>query len=193
MKARLLASVFRLSSFIKLAAHGSQSSRHGSALAGILALGDAENGMKPRRTSMTAQSQTIADRIDRPAANSLLTRALRADSLLCGVAGIAIAAAAGPLSALFSLPTAAVAGIGIGLLAYAGLLWWEIGALPIRKVGWAVAIINLIWVAASAALLLSGYLPFMSLAWWIVLDAAIIVDLFATVQIVALTRRAPRA
>lgn len=141
---------------------------------------------------MTTQSHPGFDQLDRPVASPLLTRALQVDSIVVLVAGGATIVAAGPLAGLFGLPTAAIVGIGGALLAYAGLLWWEIGALPIRKVGWAVVAINLIWVAASAALLLSGYLPFMGLAWWIVLDAAIIVDLFATVQIVALTRRAPR-
>lgn len=141
---------------------------------------------------MTAQSRSTIDQLDRPAPSSLLTRALRADSLFCGVCGLATIVASGALAGLTGLSTPALIGAGAVLLAYAGLLWWEIGALPIRKVGWAVVALNLIWVAASAALLVSGRLPMMSFSWWLVLELAVIVDIFATVQIVALTRRAPR-
>lgn len=141
---------------------------------------------------MTTQSPSTFNQLDRPAQNTLLARALQADSIFCGVCGLAAIVGSDTLAGLTGLPTLALIGMGVVLLGYASLLWWEIGALPIRKVGWAVVTLNLVWVAASAALLISGRLPMMSFSWWLVLDLAIIVDLFATVQIIVLTRRAPR-
>jgi len=91
----------------------------------------------------------------------LLRRALQADGIVVGLSGVLLIAGAGPLSSLLGLnsPPVLVA-LGLIFLVYGGALLWMVTKMDIlRPLGYAVAILNTIWVLASLVILLTDWIP----------------------------------
>ncbi|TRW78382.1 hypothetical protein FK535_25175 [Mycolicibacterium sp. 018/SC-01/001] len=96
----------------------------------------------------------------RPAGDSdLLRLAVRADATLCAGFGLFVAMAADPLSRLTGLSATAEWIGGAALVAYGVALYCAARITDIRRVGAAVVVGNIVFVAAVAAVLLTGVLP----------------------------------
>ena len=120
----------------------------------------------------------------------LLRRAMQADAAVSGASGLLLTLLPGLLSALigFAEPAYLLA-VGIGLIGYAG--WLLYGARRPEVNVWAgrlVIFLNLLWVAASAVLLLTEPGLFYGLGQWLVGLVALVVADFALVQYIGLRR-----
>ncbi|WP_029032831.1 hypothetical protein [Salinarimonas rosea] len=109
--------------------------------------------------------------------------ALRADALASGAMGAGLAVAAGPLSDLLGLPAPFLRIVGAVCLAWAAVLWLLAARARIRTaLGWAVAILNAVWVADSLLLLASGWVAPTALGVAFVMLQAVAVAAFALAQ-----------
>ncbi|MBC8075435.1 MAG: hypothetical protein H7Y32_05115 [Chloroflexales bacterium] len=120
-----------------------------------------------------------------PASISPLRRVLQANAAACFVSGVALVAAAVPIATLTgAFSPLAIAIIGALCLVAAALCWRVAQSQPLNRRGaWAIAIIDADWVIASAAVLFTGWLPLTETGWWLVLAQALVVDLFAMMQL----------
>lgn len=87
-----------------------------------------------------------------------LRMALGADAAACLALAVPLAMAAGPLAALTQLPSALLLGAGLALLPWAAFLaWLARQPVPSTRLVWLVIVANLVWVAESVGLLLTGW------------------------------------
>ena len=96
----------------------------------------------------------------RPSLNTSIPvgKVVLADGIVVTGSGLLFALAAGPLADWLGLPESFLRGLGVGLIPYAGvLLYAATRTRPTRKMAGVVAAVNLLWVAGSAALLVSGW------------------------------------
>lgn len=120
---------------------------------------------------------------------SFLTRVVRIDALVSGAAGALQLAAAAPLSQWLALDAGLLRGSGAVLLAWVGFLAWVLARRPLVAARvWAVVAVNLAWVAASVGLLLTGLASPNALGLAYVLAQAVVVAVFAELQILGLRR-----
>lgn len=125
---------------------------------------------------------------------SLLRLALAADALASGAMGILLAIAAEPLSVWFGLPAALLREVGILLIPYAGLLVYLARKEPApHRPAQLIVAGNVLWVAGSVALLLSGLAAPTTLGTAFVIAQALIVAILAELQVMGLRRRQPAA
>src|SRR5262245_55366329 len=144
-----------------------------------------EPRMKARFPAMATHIQS------QPAVRStLLRRTLQADAIFSGLSGVALVAAAGPIGTLLGLNAPiALAALGVALIGYAALLFATAAKEPIdRRRAIVAAVLDVIWVVDSAIVLVSGWLPLTPTGWWIVLDVAIVVAVFAELKFMGLWR-----
>lgn len=115
---------------------------------------------------------------------NFLRTSLRGNAVFSGASGLLLIAAASPLSDLMGIrPPAALAGLGLALLIFAaGLLWAAFPAEIDRRLGLTAVALDLLWIAGSALLLLSGWLPLTTFGVWTIVIVADIVALFAIWQ-----------
>jgi hypothetical protein len=91
--------------------------------------------------------------------DSLLRFAMRADATLTGFAGLAVAAAADPISSLTGLTSIEEYGLGAFFVLY-GLLVFSLAALPnLRRAGIGVVIANVVFTVAAVAVVAANWLP----------------------------------
>ncbi|MFM9845182.1 MAG: hypothetical protein ACKVOI_19630 [Dongiaceae bacterium] len=124
----------------------------------------------------------------------LLRRAMQADTAVSGATGLLLTLLPGPLGVLmgFERPDYLLA-VGIGLIGYAAWLLFSARRPNVNVwAGRTVILLNVLWVAGSAALLLAAPGLFNSLGQWLVGLVALVVADFALVQYVGL-RRAGRS
>ena len=88
--------------------------------------------------------------------DSLLRLAMRADAVLSGLSGIALIAAAGPLSRLTGLPTDVEYGIGAAFVVFAAVVFWAAGREKVRPAGIALAVGNLMFTVVAVVIVLAG-------------------------------------
>jgi hypothetical protein len=81
--------------------------------------------------------------------DSLLRLAMRVDAVLSGLCGIALMAAAGPLSGFTGYPKAAEVGIGVAFVGYGIVVFLAAGMQRVRRAGIATVIANLIFTVAA--------------------------------------------
>lgn len=132
----------------------------------------------------TTITQTSASR------GELLRNVLVADGVVCATTGLLLAIVAGPLNDVLGLPTSLLRGVGLFLIPF-GALVFLLGTRP-APARTAVQVLiagNLLWVAASVALLVSGRVDPTGLGIAFVLLQAILVAAFAEFQILGLRRR----
>lgn len=86
--------------------------------------------------------------------DSLLRLAMRADAVLSGLAGIALMAAAGPLSGFTGVPRPAEYAVGAGFVAYGIVVFLAAGLPRVRTAGIATMIANLVFTVAAVLVVL---------------------------------------
>lgn len=123
------------------------------------------------------------------APGSLLRRALLADVVVTGGAGLLLALATGPLGDLFDLPTLLLRLAGIGLLPYTAVVFYVASRASIPRRGvWAIVGLNLLWAIDSLLLLVTGWVEPSALGVAFVVAQAPIVAAFAGIQYLGLRR-----
>lgn len=127
--------------------------------------------------------------------DSFIRRTLLLDAAMSGACAVLLVAGAGTLAGLLGLPEDLLFTSGLVLVPFVGLLVWLMRAGSPSAIGVrAVIAINLAWVAASAALLISGLVDPTPLGTAFVIVQAAAVLVFAELQIIAIRRTAlPRA
>ncbi|SCY89890.1 hypothetical protein [Microvirga guangxiensis] len=119
----------------------------------------------------------------------LLRQALLADATTSGAFGLLMLLAAGPLSQLLGLPEMLLRIAGAVLLPYMALLaWLGLREQMHRGLVWAVIAGNILWVADSLLLLISGWVSPTSAGYAFVIMQALVVLMYAEFQIVGLRR-----
>ncbi len=116
-----------------------------------------------------------------------LRRALQADFLVTGSAGVLLTLAAGPLGDLFDLPVALLRATGIVLLPYTAFVVYVAtrAEIPRRGAG-AIVALNLVWAVASLVLLVTGWVDPSGIGIAFVVAQAAIVSVFAGLQFAGL-------
>jgi hypothetical protein len=125
---------------------------------------------------------------------SLLRRVLQANAIFSGISGLAFIAAFRPIALFLGLdaPFSLIV-IGIGLLLYALVLWFNTGQQPLNhQFAWAAIIADTIWVVGSYLILLTDWLSLTSAGWWAVAIVADVVTIFAVVQFYGLRQISKR-
>jgi hypothetical protein len=91
------------------------------------------------------------------AMSTLLRRALVADALISGVAGVVMSAGSGALSQWLQLPSSLLLGAGLALFPWCAALLWlaRKPAVPSAAV-WTVIALNVAWIAESVWVALGG-------------------------------------
>ena len=136
---------------------------------------------------MTAVS-TLAHRPLSDSTDSLLRFAMRADATLTGVAGLAIAVAADPISSLTGLTSLQEYGVG-ALFVFCGLAVFSLAAAPdLRRAGFAVIIANIVFTVAAVAVVAAGSLPLTSVGVTATLAGGVYTALFACLQYLGVRR-----
>ncbi|MCX2933783.1 hypothetical protein ORI20_26275 [Mycobacterium sp. CVI_P3] len=100
---------------------------------------------------MTTVSTTTAT----TSSDAMLRLAMRADAVLSGLCGIALMAAAGPLSGFTGFPKAAEYTVGAGFVVYGIVVFLAAGLSRVRSAGIATAIANLVFTAAAVLVVLA--------------------------------------
>lgn len=114
---------------------------------------------------------------------------LKLDALASGPLGVLMAATASWVGGLLGLPEALLVIVGILLVAFAASLWYAATRpAPARLAVRAIIAANLAWVAASAAVVVAGWLPLTVLGTGFILAQAAAVAALAGFQFVALRR-----
>ena|SRR5215207_9617737 len=131
-------------------------------------------------TTAMSNSQVSKAQTTRPVA---LRRALLLDARASGAMGALLLLDAGPLERLLGLPASLLSWVGALLIPFAGLLVWIASRTPAPH-GAVGAIIggNALWVIASVALLMSGWVAPTRLGVLFVLAQAAAVAAFAYLE-----------
>lgn len=124
-----------------------------------------------------------------PVPSTLLRRALVLDAAVSAASALVLALGAGALAGPLGLPGALLHLVGLALLPFAALVAWTAAQpRPPGKVVRAIVALNAAWVAASLALLISGWVAPTALGHAVVIGQALVVGLFAQQQHVGLRR-----
>ena len=130
----------------------------------------------------------IATRPRSETTDSLLRLALRADATLSGLAGLAIAAAAGPLSSLTGLTPAQEYGIGAAFVLY-GLVVFSLAALPsLRGVGIGVMIANAVGTIGAVIIAVTDWVSLTEAGVIVILAMGVYTAFFALLQYLGVRR-----
>ncbi|WP_315779688.1 MULTISPECIES: hypothetical protein [unclassified Bradyrhizobium] len=123
--------------------------------------------------------------------SALLRRALIADAVFSGVAGLALTFAASPLAARLQLPDALLLETGLFLIVYAAFVGW-LGSRPLAPKPLVLLVIagNAAWTIGSIALLFSGLVTPNLLGEMFVAAQAVGTGVFAELQYMGLRRSA---
>ena len=118
----------------------------------------------------------------------LLRRALQGNALFSVISGTLILAMNRTLVEFLGLPSSSsLTPLGIGLLGYAGWLFWNARREEIKIVdAWIAVALDMVWVVGSYALLFA--VRFSSGGKWVVALVAELVFLFAVMQWLGLRR-----
>jgi hypothetical protein len=121
---------------------------------------------------------------------SFIQRVLYADHTVSGLSGLAFVAAPAPIARFIGWSDPRwIFATGILLIAFsAGLFFIARQPRPDRRLVWAAVGLNAAWVAASFALVVTGWLPLAPAGKWAVLIVADVVAAFAALEIYALRR-----
>jgi|APSaa5957512622_1039677.scaffolds.fasta_scaffold74821_1 hypothetical protein len=122
--------------------------------------------------------------------NSMLHKALRGNAIFCDVSGLVMILTAKFLAEFMGLSNPVVLiGLGVGLLAWAAILFW--GSLQFnipRWLSWLAIDGDLIWVIGSIVVILMPTLTLSTSGKWMIAIIADIVLLFAIWQFYALRK-----
>jgi hypothetical protein len=126
--------------------------------------------------------------------SAFLRRALALDAVASGATAMLVIAAASPLEGLLGLPSALLRGAGLALIPYVAFVIYTAtrDTIGVPAV-WSIIAANVLWAAASALLLVSGWVAPNVLGYAFVVGQAAVVALLGELQYVGLTRRAAMA
>jgi hypothetical protein len=128
------------------------------------------------------------------ASSMFLRRALAIDAAASGATALLVIAAASPLEGLLGLPAALLRGAGLVLIPYVAFVVYAATRATVSPPAvWSIIIANGLWAAASALLLISGWVTPNALGYAFVIGQAVVVALLGELQYVGLTRRAAMA
>ena len=118
----------------------------------------------------------------------LLRGALQGNALFSAISGVMIIAVNKTLVEFLGLPgNASLTAMGVGLLGYAGWLFWNARRERIKVFeAWIAVILDMVWVAGSYALLFA--VRFSSGGKWLVVFVAELVFVFGVMQWLGLRR-----
>jgi hypothetical protein len=120
--------------------------------------------------------------------DALLRFALRADATLTGMAGLAIAALANPLSTVSGLSPTTEYLLGAAFVFY-GLVVYYLAALPnLRKVGIAISLANVACTVATLAIVLTDAAPLTETGIALALATGVYTAFFAYLQYLGVRR-----
>ena len=118
-----------------------------------------------------------------------LRRALLLDAAASGGTGLLMIAGAGLLEGLLGLPAALLRGAGIVLIPYVAFVAYAATRESIaRSAVWAIIAANGLWAAASALLLVGGWVAPTALGYAFVAGQALVVALLGELQYMGLRR-----
>ena len=126
--------------------------------------------------------------------NTFLRYALLADAIASGATGLLLITGADLLTGLLGLPMVLMREAGLLLVPYVAFVAF-VGTREAmsRRAVQAIITLNVLWVAASIGLLVSGWVTPTVLGYAFVIAQAIMVGVFAELQLVGLRREAQRA
>jgi hypothetical protein len=121
--------------------------------------------------------------------STFLRQVLLADAVVSGATGALMALGAGVLEPLLGVPATLLRGAGLALVPYAAFVAMlaRRDAEP-RGVVWAAIASNALWAVDCVALLLTGWIQPSALGLAFVLLQAVVVAVFAELQVVGLRR-----
>ena len=126
--------------------------------------------------------------------NSFLRTVLLADAIASGATGLLMIAGAGLLAGLLGLPVALMREAGLVLIPYVAFVAWVGTREAIsRRAVQAIIALNVLWVAGSIGLLLSGWIAPTMLGYAFVIAQGAVVAVLAELQFVGLRRGAAAA
>lgn len=124
--------------------------------------------------------------------STFLRRALTLDAAASGATGLLMIAGAGLMEGWLGLPAALLRGAGLVLVPYVAFVVYTGTRETIaRSAVWAVIAANGLWAAASALLLVSGWVAPTALGYAFVIAQAAVVALLGELQYTGL-RRGPQ-
>ncbi|MGH7490582.1 MAG: hypothetical protein ACREMY_33965 [bacterium] len=120
---------------------------------------------------------------------TFLRRALILDALASGATALLMIAGAGLVEGLLGLPAALLRGAGLVLVPYVAFVVYA-GTRDIisRSAVWMIIVANMAWAAASALLLVSGWVSPTALGYAFVIAQAVVVALLGELQYMGLRR-----
>jgi hypothetical protein len=125
--------------------------------------------------------------IVRPA--PFLRQVLLLDAVVSGATGLLLLLGAGFLTGLLALPVELLRTAGLLLLPFVAFVAYIATRTPFSRAGvWAVIGVNALWVLTSIGLLLSGWVAPNGLGLAFIIAQALVVGLFAELQVVGLRR-----
>jgi hypothetical protein len=120
--------------------------------------------------------------------DALLRFALRADATLTGIAGLAVAAFANPLSTISGLSPTTEYLIGAAFVFY-GLAVYYLAALPsLRRVGIAISLANAVCTLATLAIVLTDAAPLTETGIAVTVATGVYTAFFAYLQYLGVRR-----
>ncbi|HEX9176082.1 hypothetical protein [Mycobacterium sp.] len=120
--------------------------------------------------------------------DALLRFALRADATLTGMAGLAVAALANPLSTIGGMSPTTEYLIGAAFVTY-GVVVYYLAALPsLRRVGIGVSLANVVCTLATLAIVLTDAAPLTEAGVAVTLATGVYTAFFAYVQYLGVRR-----
>lgn len=118
-----------------------------------------------------------------------LRNALLLDAAASAATGLVLALAAGPLAGPFGFPAGFLRGIGLALLPFAALLAVLAYRATLPRLAVSVIIgVNIIWIADSVAILISGWFAPTTLGVAFVLAQAAAVAIVTELEVIGLKR-----
>ncbi|MDX1687808.1 MAG: hypothetical protein R3248_07475 [Candidatus Promineifilaceae bacterium] len=122
--------------------------------------------------------------------STLLRRALVANALFSGASGTVLALGARPVASFLGVDAVLFLAVtGVLLILYAAdLLYVATRPAINRTAAWMAVVLDLLWVAGSALILLGGWLPLTTGGQWAAAIVAELVFLFALFQYLGLRR-----
>lgn len=121
--------------------------------------------------------------------STFLRRALLLDAVASGATGLLMIAGAGLAEGMLGLPAALLRGAGLVLVPYVAFVIYTGTRETIsRPAVWAIIVANVLWAAASALLLLAGWVAPTALGYAFVITQAVVVALLGELQYMGLRR-----
>lgn len=122
-------------------------------------------------------------------AQTFLRRVLTLDAVTSGAMGLMLIAGAGLLGPMLNLPVPLLRGVGLSLIPFVALVAYAATRSPAsRSLALTVAVLNAVWVVASIGLLMSGLVAPNILGTVFVAAQAVVVGIFAELQIIGARR-----